>query len=43
MTKTKRDRNPMTEVQIDLTLKFRMPQDGLNVNAVLTGPRNASP
>jgi hypothetical protein len=32
----------MREVQIDLTLKFRMPESGLNVNGVVMGLREAS-
>lgn len=33
----------MREVQIDLTLVFRMPESKLNVNGVLMGLRNAGP
>lgn len=32
----------MREVQIDLTLRFRMPESGLNVNGVIMGLRQAS-
>ncbi len=32
----------MREVKINLTLKFRMPESGMNVNGVIMGLRNAS-
>ena len=32
----------MREIQIDLTLQFKMPESGLNVNGVLMGLRHAN-
>ena len=32
----------MRETQIDLTLQFKMPESGLNVNGVLMGLRHAN-
>jgi len=32
----------MGEIEIDLTIRFKMPEDGLSVNGVLVGLRNAS-
>ncbi|MEA1964117.1 MAG: hypothetical protein U9O41_03205 [Candidatus Aerophobetes bacterium] len=32
----------MKEIEINLTLRFRMPENGLNVNGILMGLRNAS-
>ena len=33
----------MKEIHIDLTLRFTMPEEGLNVNGALMGLRGASP
>ena len=38
-TTKKGGRNPMREIQIDLTIRFKMPKRGLNVNGVLMGLR----
>lgn len=35
-------RNPMRQIQIDLTLMVRMPESSLNVNGVIMGLRNVS-
>ena len=32
----------MREIQIDLTIRFKMPESGLNVNGVLMGLRQAN-
>ncbi|MDK2897371.1 MAG: hypothetical protein PWP04_1491 [Candidatus Atribacteria bacterium] len=35
-------RNPVGEIEIDLTLQFKMPESGLNVNGILMGLRQAN-
>jgi len=39
--KKKKKRNPMSEIQIDLTLTFNIPDEGLNVNGLLFGLKNS--
>jgi len=40
-TKKKGGRNPMRQITVNLALTFRMPEEGLNVNGILTGLGNS--
>jgi hypothetical protein len=42
-TITKERINPMTEMEINLTLRFRVPEKGLTVNGILQGLEEQTP